>query len=80
MDYLQLAGQQAVQRSANAEAITHLTTALELLKTLPDTPERIQQELALQLALGARSDGHQEALPPRKWKEFTPERGSCASS
>ena len=45
MDYLQLAGQQAVHRSANAEAINHLTTALELLKTLPDTPERPQQEL-----------------------------------
>ena len=53
MEYLQLAGQQAVQRSANAEAITHLTTALELLKTLPDTPERAQQELTLQLALAA---------------------------
>ena len=44
MEYLQLAGQQAVQRSANAEAISHLTTALELLKTLPDTVERAQQE------------------------------------
>ena len=52
VEYLQLAGQQAVQRSANAEAITHLTTALELLKTLPDTPERVQQELALQTTLG----------------------------
>src|SRR5262249_36182478 len=50
--YLHLAGQQAVQHSANAEAITHLTTALEFLKTLPDTPERTQQELALQLTLG----------------------------
>jgi predicted ATPase len=50
--YLHLAGQQAVQRSANAEAITHLTTALELLKTLPDTPERVQQELTLQVTLG----------------------------
>ena len=52
VEYLHLAGQQAVQRSANAEAITHLTTALELLKTLPDTPERAQQELTLQLTLG----------------------------
>jgi hypothetical protein len=31
----------------------HLTKALELLKTLPDTPERAQQELTLQTALGA---------------------------
>jgi predicted ATPase len=52
VEYLHLAGQQAVQRSAYAEAIAHLTTALELLKTLPDTPERTQQELALQIALG----------------------------
>jgi predicted ATPase len=51
--YLQLAGQQAVQRSANAEAITLLTAALELLKTLPDTPKHTEQELALQIALGA---------------------------
>ena len=53
IEYLQKAGQQAVERSANAEAVTHLTTALELLKTLPDTPERTQQELTVQIALGA---------------------------
>ena len=52
VDYLQLAGQQAVQRSANAEAINHLTTALKLLNTLPDTPERSQQELTLADRLG----------------------------
>jgi predicted ATPase len=34
------------------EAISHLTKGLELLKTLPDTPEHVQQELTLQLALG----------------------------
>src|SRR5207249_5136827 len=37
VEYLGLAGQQAVQRSANAEALDHLTMALQLLKTLPDT-------------------------------------------
>jgi len=52
VEYLHLAGQQAVQRSANAEAITHLTTALEILTTLPDTHERAQQELTLHLTLG----------------------------
>jgi predicted ATPase len=50
--YWQKAGQQAVKRSANSEAISHLTRGLELLKTRPDTPERVQQELALQVALG----------------------------
>jgi class 3 adenylate cyclase/predicted ATPase len=50
--YWQLAGQKASQRSANAEAITHLTKGLELLKTLPDGPDRVQQELTLQITLG----------------------------
>jgi predicted ATPase len=50
--YWQQAGQRATQRSANAEALSHLTTALELLKALPDTPERTQQEIGLTIALG----------------------------
>ena len=48
----QKAGQKAAQRSANAEAIAHLTKGLELLRTMPDSSERVQQELALQIALG----------------------------
>ncbi len=52
IEYLHLAGQQAVQRSANEEAVTHLTIALELLNTLPETRERDEQELNLQIALG----------------------------
>ena len=47
------AGQQASKRSANLEAISHLTKGLEVLKTLPETPERIQQELKFHIALGA---------------------------
>ncbi len=53
VEYLHRAGEQAVQRSAYGEAIGHLTTALEFLKTLPHTPGRTQQELMLQIALGA---------------------------
>jgi class 3 adenylate cyclase/predicted ATPase len=49
--YWQRAGQQAVRRSAYVEAISHFSTALELLKTVPDTSERTQQELSLQIAL-----------------------------
>jgi predicted ATPase len=51
VEYLHRAGQQAVQRSAYPEAIMHFTTALELLQTLAETPERVHQELTLQLAL-----------------------------
>jgi class 3 adenylate cyclase/tetratricopeptide (TPR) repeat protein len=46
------AGSRAVERFANREAIAHLEQARTLLEALPDTPERLQQELALQLALG----------------------------
>ena len=50
--YWQRAGERAIQRSAYVEAISHFTRELEVLKTLPETPERAQQELTLQLALG----------------------------
>ena len=50
--YWHQAGERATRRSAHAEAISHLTKALELLETLPDTPERCQRECKLQLALG----------------------------
>jgi TOMM system kinase/cyclase fusion protein len=50
--YWQKAGQLAVERSAYPEAITHLTKAIAVLQSLPETPERIYQELTLQLALG----------------------------
>jgi len=52
LEYLQLAAQQAIERSANTEAIKHLTAAVHLLNTLPDTPQRDRQELALQTMLG----------------------------
>ena len=51
--YLQQAAETALQRHAHQEAVDHLQHALELLSTLPDTPDRPQQELQLHLALGA---------------------------
>jgi predicted ATPase len=51
--YWQRAGQRAIERSANLEAISHLSRGLDALKTLPTAPEHVQQELMLQLALGA---------------------------
>jgi len=50
--YWQRAGERATERSAHAEAISHLTKGLDVLKTLPDTPERTQYELALHTAMG----------------------------
>ncbi|MFC1717949.1 AAA family ATPase, partial [Candidatus Poribacteria bacterium] len=51
--YWQKAGKQAIERSANVEAIGHLTQGLELIRNLLETPEHIQQELEFQLSLGS---------------------------
>ncbi len=51
--YLIQAGQNALRRSAHPEAISLLTKGLELLTNLPETPERVHHELALQATLGA---------------------------
>jgi predicted ATPase len=51
--YWQRAGQQASDRSAYLEAISHFTTGIELLTTLPETPERTQHAVTLHIALGA---------------------------
>jgi class 3 adenylate cyclase/predicted ATPase len=50
--YWQRAGQRAIERSANLEAIPHLRKGLEVLQTLPATAERSRHELALHIALG----------------------------
>jgi predicted ATPase/class 3 adenylate cyclase len=47
------AGQHASDRSAHLEAVSHFTTGIELLTTLPETPARTQQALTLYIALGA---------------------------
>ena len=52
VQYLWQAGRKALQRSAHQEAIVHWTKGLVFLQTLPDTPERLQQELVMQAPLG----------------------------
>ncbi len=47
------AGQKAIERSAHAEAIAHLRQGLALLQTLPETPQRLQREVDLLIAMGA---------------------------
>jgi class 3 adenylate cyclase/predicted ATPase len=55
VEYLGRAGQQALQRSAYADALSNLSAAINLLQKLPDSPERIQREVLLQLAVGPAS-------------------------
>jgi predicted ATPase len=52
INYWHQAGQKAIERSANVEAIGHLKKGLAGLKMLPETPECLQQELALHIPLG----------------------------
>jgi predicted ATPase/class 3 adenylate cyclase len=52
IEYLGRAGQQAMQRCDHADAISSLTAAISLLPRLPDTQERVQKEISLQLTLG----------------------------
>src|SRR5262249_22130086 len=47
------AGERAISRFAFAEGVGHLTKGLEALRALPDTPARAEQELTLQITLGA---------------------------
>jgi predicted ATPase len=51
--YYRRAAERAMAASANAEAIAHLTKGLELIDSLPESPERISREIDFRLALGA---------------------------
>jgi predicted ATPase len=51
--YWEAAARRALQRYANQEAANHATRGLELVSALPDTPERANQELTLQLVVGS---------------------------
>jgi predicted ATPase/class 3 adenylate cyclase len=75
--YWQQAGQKAAVRSAYAEAISHLSSALVLLKTLPDTPERMQHELTLQLALGPPLIATKSWAAPEVEHAYTRARELC---
>jgi class 3 adenylate cyclase/tetratricopeptide (TPR) repeat protein len=52
IEYLARAGQRALQRSAHDQAIRNLNSAIERLKTLPDSSDRKRRELSFQVMLG----------------------------
>jgi class 3 adenylate cyclase/predicted ATPase len=71
------AGQRAVQRSANVEAVNHFKRALELLQTQPESPERFEKELALQLALGTPLIATKGFASPEVEKVYARARELC---
>ncbi len=67
IDYLRKAGRRTIEQSANAEAVGHLTRALELLRSLPESPERARAALGLEVMLGqATIAGRGYAAPETK--------------
>jgi predicted ATPase/class 3 adenylate cyclase len=75
--YWQQAGEHASDRSATSEAISHFTTGIELLTTLPETPERTQQALALHIALGAALQMAKGFAAPEVERAYTRARELC---
>jgi predicted ATPase/DNA-binding winged helix-turn-helix (wHTH) protein len=76
--FWQRAGQQALQGSANLEAIQHLSTGLRLLATLPETPARAQQELEVQLTLGPALMAARGWAVPEVEQTYARARALCA--
>jgi class 3 adenylate cyclase/predicted ATPase len=73
----QRAGQQALQRSANSEAVQHLRMGLELLAMLPETPTRAQQELDLQITLGPALIAAKGMAAPEVEQTYARARALC---
>jgi class 3 adenylate cyclase/predicted ATPase len=75
--YWQHAGQRATERSAYVEAIAHLTQGLALLKTLPESHERVQREVDMLIALGASLLATKGQAAPEVAQTYTGARHLC---
>jgi len=71
------AGQGTAKRSAHAEAIAHLRTGLELLKIVPETPERVQREVDLLIAIGASLNATKGQAAPEVEQTYSRARHLC---
>jgi predicted ATPase/class 3 adenylate cyclase len=71
------AGERAAARSANLEAIRHLTRGLGALGTLPESPERDRRELALQIAIGTPLIAVQGYSAPQTGAAYSRARALC---
>jgi predicted ATPase len=76
--YLRQAAEQALGRYAYQEASDHLRRGVDLLQTLPATPERAQQELDFQLALGLALIPTRGSAAPEVEQTYSRARALCA--
>ena len=75
--YWQKAGEMAIRRSAHVEAISNFTTGLDLLTALPDGPDRAQQELDMQIAIGPALIATKGWQVPEARQAYTRARELC---
>jgi predicted ATPase len=75
--YWRRAGEHARGRSAPLEAISHCTTGIALLTTLPETPVRAQHAVTLHLALGAALQMAKGQAAPEVERAYTQAYAWC---
>jgi TOMM system kinase/cyclase fusion protein len=71
------AGQKALRGSGHQEAVGHLTRALELLESLPESAERDQQEIGLRVSLGVAAGSATSFSEPEVQGSFERARDLC---
>src|SRR5262245_37717837 len=71
IDYWLRAGNLALSRSANAEAVKHLRQGIKLTRSLASSPERVRKELDFYLALGPATAATEGDAAPETLRVFS---------
>src|SRR5215475_11373880 len=71
IDYWLRAGNLALSRSANAEAVKHLGQGIELTRSLAPSPERVRKELGFHMALGPAMAATEGDAAPETLRVFS---------
>ena len=79
ISYWQKAGKLALKRLALNEAISHLNKGMELITTLPQSPERDGKELDLRTLLGTAWMARRGFAASEAWTSFHPALGLAKS-
>jgi class 3 adenylate cyclase/predicted ATPase len=80
INYWLKAGNLALSRSANAEAVKHLRQGIELTQSLAPSPERVRKELDFYLALGPAMAATEGDAAPETLKVFSHARDLLGDS
>lgn len=75
--YWRIAGERAVEGSAHVEAIGHLQRALDLLSTLPEDDEHLEQRLDTHIKLGVSLTANRGYASPQVEENYVQARALC---